>query len=247
MIRGISTTLFQVQRMKMTASISMLDSKGSEPTWYNMFRGNGGNYLTISTNASLKIKYLKDKLLEGTGGDDWSRQEQIYITSRSLGGFKQDVASFYRRFQRPDLFRYDDNNIPISLNIGNRDTVPCKFDSGQICTFEPAIVVSSADVICPGVIMRINMMAQEVCMTVEEFESFYDIVQNIKLYEIGAQLLQTYLIMNRVGGQHSQPEKTKPTPAYILYEQAAKDDDSAEADITITTPMRKQPTTLDEL
>lgn len=230
----------------MTASISMLDSKGSEPTWYNMFRGNSGNYLTLSTNASLKIRYLKDKILEGTGIDDWSRQEQIYITSRSLGGFKQDVASFYRRFQRPDLFRYDDNNIPISVNAGNRDVVPCKFDSGQICTFEPAIVINQSDVICPGVLMRINVMAQEVHMTVEEFESFYDILQNVKLYEIGTQLLQTYLIMSRGGGQQKQ-EKPKPTPAYILYEQAAKPDDSVEDTITTTVPIQKHPTTLDEI
>lgn len=246
MVRGVSTTLFQVQKMKVTASISMLDSKGLEPTWYSMFRGTGGSYLSFTSNASLKIKYVKDKLVEGYGNnDDWSRQEQLYITHRNIGGFKMDLQLFYKRFQRPNLFQYDDKDIPVSINTGNRDIVISKFDSGQICSFEPAIIVTQEGTIYPGVIMRINMRSQEVRMTVSEFESFYDLIVNLRLHDIGINLLQTYLIMLR-GIPKQEPEKSKPSPAYILFEQKSQED-SAEEQATTSTPMIKSPTSLDDL
>ena len=82
-------------------------------------------------------------------------------------------------------------------------------------------------------------------MTVSEFESFYDLIDTIKLHDLGLTLLQTYMIMLR-GVPKQEPEKPKPSPAYILFEQKTQED-AAEEQATSSTPMIKSPTTLDDL
>lgn len=241
MIRSIKTILFTTPKMRMFATVSLLDMKNQEASWYSIYRGNYGSFLTFTPTASLTLKYMKERLPGDT--DDWSRQEQIYLTHRNIGGFKMDIKQFYRRYQRPDMFQYDDNNIPISVNVGNRDIVVCSFESGQVCTFEPAIVTDFNKKFVPGVILRINVKAYEVPMTIGEFESFYDILEHIQLHEIGMHMIQIYLSMNKGGFEQPTP-RVNTSSAYILFEQA---EEEQEENVTSTNPVIKSPSTLEEL
>lgn len=242
MIKSIKTILFTTAKMRLYATVSLLDTRNQEPSWYSIYRGNFGSFLTFTPTASLTMKYLKERLPGDSDG--WSRQEQIYLTHKTIGGFKLDVEQFYRRFQRTSLFEYDENNIPISVNKGNRDIVVCSFESGQVCTFEPAILSQDGS-FTPGVILRINMKAYEVPMTVWEFESFYDIVRNIQLYDIGMNMIQLYLSMNMNRDMPNQPPpKIKTHSASILFEQV---EEKKEEELTTNTPLYKPPTTLEEL
>ena len=236
--KGILTNIFQVPKMSVQATLHIADSRTNENSWYSVYNKNGKEYITLYPNANLKIKYLKNKSYDGIS--DWSQQDQIYLTNRTIGGFKLDLRSFYEKFQRPDLFLYNEDNVPISINKGERNIVLLCIGRGQMCRLEPAIITEPNSKPVPGVIMRINVKAHEVAMTISEFESFYDIMQNIQLHELGFQMIQLYLLMRNPAMEQSTPKRTSQIQLFEI-------DDDPEKDMTTDTPVIKNSKTLDDL
>lgn len=236
MIRSIKTVLFSTVKVRVSASVSLWDQKNKEIVWFSKYSFKNSDYLTITPNTSLTIRYIKDNT------DDWSRQEQIYLTNKNIGQFKFDLRAFYRIFQRPELFKYDDNNIPVDVEKGNRNIIISAFDSGQVCGFEPAIITTEENLIRPGVIMRINVKNYAVPLTVSEFESFVDIIDGIKLYDLGLHMIKLFLLMTKTSPELFKPDN--PPPPNVSMATLYKEAEDVEVSLN---PVITQPSTLDEL
>lgn len=212
MVRGLTATLFQLNKLKVTASVTLTDYTKNSENWYYRTHTSRGDYISWYPSASLKLKYVKDKETEYYT-DEYSRTDQLYLTNKNIGSFKMDLKDFYSKFQRSDLYEYDETGAPKSLNKKKTDSVIIILDeTGYVCALEPIVMPSPNGKYVPGVGMKINIKAQEVQFTVSEFESFYDLIQNINLYELGLNMLQTYLLMRLNGVDNSARVLTQQIP-----------------------------------
>jgi hypothetical protein len=205
MVKTISSILMNPTdkfRIQLSVGLTSNDNKSC----FNIFSNpNGASYASINPIISVVLRYQEE-------GKKWERTNQISVNQNNICWLRLGMTDFYKKFQREDLFIYDDLNYIKELNSTTQDMELINLGKGQILKFEPAIIYDNNDKPLPGVMLKINVDANAVDLSIDEFESMMDLFERINVREEGLILLQTYLTMQQIKLEPSNGTQQKPTP-----------------------------------
>ena len=155
----------------------------------------GVQYLNISPHAYIMIKYVEK-------GKPWSASDNVYITPRNIYSFKTDLELFYNFLMdnSDKLYAYGKNGYIVSMG----DTKPFErvipLGNNQLLLLEPTTIYDGTGKPLPGIYMYINVKSNMIELSIEEFESFYNLFLDINIHQESILLLQIYIIMCLKGG-----------------------------------------------
>lgn len=185
----------------------------------NVFETNKGTYISINPNITVPIKY-------NNPNKEWSRTDVVYITDRNIYALKMGLRSFYKTLMREDMFIYNDKGYVVEINTkgGKDDGEVIPLTKGQFLRLEPAILYDKQGNSLPGVMMRINIDANAVDLSIDEYEAMMNIFESINIRQEGMVLLQTYLLLRKNPFQsklQSPPPQTntKEMPRRSLFDR----------------------------
>lgn len=189
MIRQVSSTLLApTDKLKVQLTVGLLDAQNN-PAYCSMYNFKNSQYLNISPFANVVIKYVEK-------GRPWSKQDNIYVTPRNIFGLKTELEMFYNNLMSKSekLYTYGSNGYITSINNVDmfRRTISL---NGQLLLLEPIVIYDSLGKPLPGICMFINNKINMIELSMEEFESFYNLFMTINIHQEGMLLLQTYISM----------------------------------------------------
>lgn len=212
---------------------------------FSKYSNEKGDFITVNVNPRIVFRYIvKDT--------PWDSRHQIVITQRNIFSLRLGFKKFYQLFQRENLYRYDRNGMVAELVSDNRDVLIIPLNLGQLMRLEPTVITDSKNRIYPGVMMTLNREENQVPLTIDEFESIYELIQSINIYQSGMTLLQTYIGMSKVPIETTmermqQKESPKTGKSYrgtkSLFSREETDNDGTVSG----TIMPKKPSSLDDL
>ena len=157
---------------------------------FSKFSNEKGDFITVNVHPRIVFRYIvKDA--------QWDTHHQIVITQRNIFSLRLAFRKFYKTFQREDLYRYDDYGRVTEIVSDNNDILIIPLTMGQLMRLEPTVITDTKNRIYPGVLMTINKEENQVPLTIDEFESIYELIQSINIYQAGMTLLQTYIGMRK--------------------------------------------------
>lgn len=250
MIRQVSSTLLSpTDKLKIQLSVGLVDSSNN-PSYCSMYTSaNGAGYLNITPMPSIVLRYSEKNR-------PWSKMDNIYITQRNIFAVKEDLKSFYSNLmnQADDIFQYGQSGYIVAMGNVEQYKQVTALSPTQILKLSPTTIYGSNGRPLPGVAMEINLPENLVELSMDEFESVYNLFQTIQLHQEGLLLLQAYMITCLKGGELKIPveqdRKTNYTPSekdvrVNIFESAQKKREQTEM---VSGPGNiKQPTTLEEL
>ena len=214
MIRQVSSTLISpTEKLKVQLTVGLVDMQNN-PSYCSMYNNGNTQYLNISPNAYIVIKYVEK-------GKPWSKTDSVYITPRNIFSFKTDLELFYKFLMDNSerLYAYGSNGYIISMG----DTKPFErvipLGNGQMILLEPTTIYDSTGKPLPGIYMYINVKSNMIELSMEEFESFYYLFQTINIHQESILLLQTYIIMCLRNGGLKIPTEKSGNQSYTMTDK----------------------------
>lgn len=189
MIRQVSSQLLSpTEKLKVQLSVGLVDSSNN-PSYCNIYNGENGSYLNITPFTQVSIKYVEK-------GRPWNRLDNIYITQRNIFAFRIELKLFYDKIMdhADDIYKYGPSGYITSMGDTSKYTKSIILGPSQIMQLEPATIYGENGRPLPGIYMEINQKANLVELSMDEFESFYDLFQTIQIHQEGMLLLQTYMM-----------------------------------------------------
>lgn len=211
---------------------------------FSKYSNEKGDFITVNVNPRIVFRYIvKDA--------PWDNHHQIVITQRNIFSLRLGFKKFYQLFQRENLYRYDQNGRIVEIVSDDRDRLIIPLTMGQLMRLEPTVITDNKNRIYPGVMMTINKEENQVPLTIDEFESIYELIQSINIYQSGMTLLQTYIGMSKVPVETTmekmqQKEPPKTNNNYRGTKSLFSKDDNNDGYVSGTI-MPKKPSTLDDL
>lgn len=212
---------------------------------FSKYSNEKGDFITVNVNPRVVFRYIiKDA--------PWDNHHQIIINQRNIFSLRLGFKKFYQLFQRENLYRYDQNGRVVEIVSDDRDILVIPLNMGQLMRLEPTVITDSRNRIYPGVMMTLNKEENQVPLTIDEFESIYEMIQSINIYQSGMTLLQTYIGMSKIPVEMTMErmqQKESPKTNNNRY-RGTKSLFSKENDnegIVSGTIIPKKPTSLDEL
>lgn len=200
-----------------------------------------GTYFTVNPKTHITIRYTpKDT--------PWDKHHQIIVNQRNIFQLRSGLRSFYRNFQRDGLYRYDDKGMVSELLTEDEDIVIIPMTMGQLLRLSPSVVTDRKGTVYPGVQLTINREENQVDLSIDEFEGFYDLFLTINMYQSGLTLLQTYIGMRKISIEDTidSLEKQKQ-PKTNPYTGSGSIFGKKQEEYVKAPPTRTQPKTLDDL
>lgn len=248
MIQTISSLLiepipFNDPLLKVTLNVTV--SKDGKYA-FSKFSNEKGDFITVNVHPRIVFRYIvKDA--------PWDNHHQIVITQRNIFSLRLAFKKFYQNFQREDLYRYDDHGRVSELVSDERDVLIIPLTMGQLMRLEPTVITDRKNNIYPGVMMTLNREENQIPLTIDEFESIYELVSSINIYQSGMTLLQTYIGMRKTpvestmeSMQEREVPKTKVYQTNKSMFDRPNNNESEEGSVSgVIIP--KPPTSLDEL
>ena len=255
MIRQVSSQLLSpTEKLKVQLSVGLIDSHNN-PSYCSIYNMGGASYLNITPLTHIVIKYVEK-------GKPWSRWDNLYINQRNIFGFRVELKSFYDNMMAhaDDIYQYGSNGYIISMGNVERYKQAIVLGPGQIMQLQPATLYDEKGKPLPGIFMEINQKSNLIELSMEEFESFYDLFRTINIHQEGMILLQTYMMVClKNGGLKIPVDKNNISTGYQtsekdvrvnIFEQAQKRADektNEEKESVIGNFPQKEITTLEEL
>lgn len=260
MIRQISSLLLNpTEKLKVQICIGLMDGNG-QPSYCNIFQGEGASYLHLSPKPYVAIRYV-DK------GRPWSHRDNITITQRNIHAMKTQLPHFYQNLLQHEeaIYQYDGNGYIIAMH----DTTPYEetiyLGMGQVLRLSPTTLYDEKNKPFPGIFLYINQLENEVELSMEEYESFQELFVSLQIHQEGMLLLNTYLTLCDRGGNfqipignsfengkkamYQMPEKKETrVNVFASFGTSKRTSTSSEEKELVQGPNKtKQPTTLEEL
>ena len=252
MIRQISSTLLSpTDRLLIQLSINLVDSS-NDPSYSYIYPGTRGDYLTFNISPSICFKYIeKDR--------PWSKTDNIFVTQRNFFAVKEGLREFYNNVmdRADDIYMYGKSGFVAAMGNVEEHRRIIPLSPSQTIYLSPIAVYGSTGRPIPGVAMEINLEENLIEMSMDEFESIYDLFQTIQLHQEGMLLLQTYIITCLKGGKggmkipsaYNKKEYRKISDEEVAITMREKKDSSTtyQKEMVSGVGTIKQPTTLEEL
>lgn len=196
MIRQISSTLLSpTDKLLIQLSVGLVDSS-NDPSYSYIYPGTRGDYLTFNISPSICFKYIeKDR--------PWSKTDNVFVTQRNFFAMKEGLREFYSGVMdhADDIYMYGQSGYIVAMGNVEEHKRIIPLSPSQIIYLTPIAVYGSSGRPIPGVAMEINLEENLIEMSMDEFESIYDLFQTIQLHQEGMLLLQTYIITCLKGGK----------------------------------------------
>ena len=214
---------------------------------FSKFSNEKGDFITVNVHPRIVFRYIvKDA--------PWDNHHQIVITQRNIFSLRLAFKKFYQNFQRDDLYRYDDNGRVTELVSDDRDVLVIPLTMGQLMRLEPTVITDTKNKIYPGVMMTLNKEENQVPLTIDEFESIYELISSINIYQAGMTLLQTYIGMRKTPVETTMesmqerevPKTNKYRSTKSMFDKPNNTND-LEAGSVSGVIMPRKPTSLDDL
>lgn len=192
MVQTISSQLYDpvpsddpLLKIQLTVTISSNDNYA-----FGRYSNEKGDFFSVNPKSHVTIRYLpKDK--------PWDKHQQITINQKNIYQLRLGLRKFYTKFQRENLYTYDETGRIESLIPYEDDVVRIPLGMMQILRLSPTIIRDRKNVLYAGVTLTVNREENQVDLTVDEFEGIYDLFANINIYQSGLTLLQTYIGMRK--------------------------------------------------
>lgn len=227
MIRHVESTLLSpTDKLRIQLSVGLVDSSNN-PSYCSIHTtGRGNRYLSVSPQAQIVIRYIEKNR-------PWSKMDNIYISQRNIFAVKDGISSFYTDMinHEEDIYRYGASGYITSMGNVEKYTSVVSLGPTQLIRLSPTTIYGTKGRPIPGVAMEINLEENLVELSIEEFESIYNMFKNINLYQEGLLLLQTYMIICLKGGElkipteHDRGNSYTPTDKDVkvnIFESAQK-------------------------
>lgn len=254
MLRTVTSTVFRTDRLRVDLSVSLVSEKG-EITYCDYYRGDKAERLNITPVTSVKIKWIrqKDQISVYQSEDNAYLKEQAFITPRDWFSVREDLRIFYHKFQQANVFQYDANGYPATVNESL--SIVTNLPRGHCLQWSPAIIPDKyhKERLYPGVRLCVNYQSQESLLYVDEFEQLYDTFMQLNLYRDGMNLLTNFLlIQNNMKYYKELSEENKPivkrSSKIGIFEQAElRRQQMQQEEVVSKKPLFQEPKTLDDL
>jgi len=192
-------------------SITIVDANGNYA--FSKFSNERGDFYRINPKSHIVIRYTPKET-------PWEKHHQVVITQQNIYQLRIGLRSFYKNFQRDDLYRYDERGKIVEVVYDSRDEVLISLGMSQFIRFTPSTTMDRHNVVYPSVIITINREENQSNLSVEEFEGFYDLFEHIDIYQSGVTLLQTFIGLSKasVDNKIAEEERKKaPTTTNKIY------------------------------
>mgnify|MGYP005753018473 FL=1 len=206
-VQSVSTILFQTEQLRVQCSVSLFDREANELTYFSVFQGNTGRYVSINPKTSLRIRYapkigsVEYVVNHSNSSSGYSRQSQVYVMPNYLYGLNRAIGEFWNRFNRDDLYVYNEEGYPIAMNAHSDDIITLDMGYGQALRLSPSIYyppdrkMGEVQESYPGVAINVNLESQEANLNLEQFTNFMEVLRRFDFNQMGMQLLQNYLLL----------------------------------------------------
>lgn len=186
---SVSTTLLNpTEKLKIQLSVGFNDNEYKN--LISVYETKKATYITINPNIVVAIKYVMQN-------KEWERTDAIYINERNIYALNAGLSNFYKKLLREDLFIYNTKGYAVEIMSKGNDIEVIPLTKGQVMQLEPAIVHDKQGNTLPGVMVRINKTANEVDLSIDEFEAMINIFRDIRIRQEGMTLLQLYMSMRK--------------------------------------------------
>ena len=266
-VQSVSTILFQTEQLRVQCSVSLFDREANELTYFSVFQGNMGRYVSINPKTSLRIRYapkigsVEYVVNHSNSSSGYSRQSQVYVTPNYLYGLNRAIKEFWKRFNRDDLYVYNEEGYPVAMNANPDDIVTLDMGYGQALRLSPSIYyppdrkMGEVQESYPGVAINVNLESQEANLNLEQFTNFMEVLERFDFNQMGMQLLQNYLLLKnepqltmanytKDGQRIQKPIAREVTSNALMQFRSSKNEDG---EYVSQNPIVQTPTTLDEL
>lgn len=208
-MRSISTILVRTEQLQLQCSVQLFNRE-DELTPINIFKKNASDlYMTSNPSVTLKLKYVnKDR--------EFDKSTILTITERSIYGLRAVFQTFFCRFQREELFGYDNQGMAVELNLQEGDAITYAIDERQTIRLKPIIyqvptkVLNEFPETRPGIGININFDQNLSILTVDEFECLKSAIDRFDFIQYGHTLLLEYLLFAK--NPVNAPPKQDPPP-----------------------------------
>lgn len=243
MIQTISTPLCEPMPINNPILKIVLNVTISKSGFYafSKYSNDYGDYIGVNPNPRILIQYAGKDIA-------WDKHHQIIITPRNIFQLRMGLRTFYRNFQREDLYEYKDGIVD-TIHLEPGDVVILDFGSTQLLRIVPDIVTDRTNIRYPGVRLTINREENQVPLSIEEFECLYDILTTVNIQQLGLTLLQTYAIMRKVPVEQSidhMNAKNKPVKTNNIG-RSGSIYEKRDMESCTGPPKMNQPKTLEDL
>lgn len=192
MVQTISSQLYDpipsdnpLLKIQLTVTISSNDNYA-----FGRYSNEKGDFFSVNPKSHVNIRYLTK---DGT----WNKHQQITVTQKNIYQLRLGLRRFYTKFQREDLYTYDEAGRIENVIPYEDDVVIIPLGMMQLLRLSPTIIRDRKNVLYAGVNLTINKEENQVDLSVDEFEGIYDLFINLNIYQSGLTLLQTYIGMRK--------------------------------------------------
>lgn len=245
-VRSISTILVRTEQLQLQCSVQLFN-RDDELAPINFFKKNTSSiYMTSNPSVSLKLKHV-DKNRE------YDKSSIITITEQSIFGIRTLLQAFHERFQREDLFGYDEHGRAVELNLQEGDILTYSVDERQTLRISPIIYQVPTKVLNefmetrPGIGININFEQNLAILTIDEFEVLKSVLDQFDFLHYGHMLLLEYLMFAK-NVTEAPVTKSPPVSSQGIRLFAPPDPEKSKETTSAAPFMRSnQNPTLDEL
>lgn len=248
-MRSISTILVRTEQLQLQCSVPLFNRE-DELSPIGLYQNSTTNqYMTVNPQASLKLKHI-DK------NKEYDRSAILTITEQTIGGLRVVLDAFYTRFQREDLFGYDEQGRAVEIHPMEGDILTFSLDDKQTLRLKPIIYQVPTKVLNefvetrPGIGVYINFEQNLSILTMEEFEWLKTTLDRFDFATYGHMLLLEYLILAKNPTEPKPKQESSPSQGIRLFvpPNATQDTEKAKEEPSKAPFLKNQRNpTLDEL
>jgi len=183
----MSRTIYSKNGLVLKLNIRLKDEITDKSFHYET-EYNNNTYLTLSPLVFLTISLIKSQ------NETYDPSKSIVITHANLFILIREMRRFVNNFYKKNLFANKGNHIIMYNDIANevRTVIQLLGQNMQAIALNPTIS-NFDDVDYESVQMLLNNTSNEIILTIDEFESFLYILEQIDLFQY-SQLLLNYFI-----------------------------------------------------
>lgn len=186
---SVSTTLLNpTEKLKIQLSVGF--NNNEYKNLVNVFENSKGTYISINPNINITMKYT-------IPNKEWDRHDVVYINERNIYALNTGLKRFYKKLLRDNLFIYNTKGYAIQINSKGDDIETIPMTKGQVIQIEPAIIHDKQGNPLPGVMLHINRSANQVDLSIDEYEAMMNMFERINIRQEGMMILHLYLSMRK--------------------------------------------------
>lgn len=192
--RSISTILVRTEQLQLQCSVQLFNREDELASIGVYGKSPTSSYLTVNPSVCLRLKHI-DKSRE------YDRSSILTITEQTLNGLCVVLDAFYERFQRENLYGYDEQGRATELHLQEGDIITFSLDEQQTLRIRPIIYQVPTKVLNefvetrPGIGVYINFEQNLSILTMEEFVWLKTTLERFDFATYGHMLLLEYLLL----------------------------------------------------